>query len=221
MKRSFATQSLVGFVLSLSAVAAAPGCAQDEESPDQTALTTETAALTQGADSGLLQVRCPRDVPAALNPPADATLAAALPAHGVQIYTCAIPATGGAPAWTSKAPHAVLGKGHDVQGIHFAGPSWQANDGSLVTATKVAASPAPDAADIPWLLLQAATHGTTAGAFTPVTWIQRLDTEKGVAPATGCDDAHVGTEVLVPYTTDYFFYRLASGAERIRQCAAR
>lgn len=220
MKRSIATQSLVGFLVSLSAAAVAPGCAQEGESLDQPALAVETAALVQGVD-GLLQANCPPDVPAALNPPADATLAAALPAQGVQIYTCAIPATGGAPAWTLKAPHAVLGKkNHDVQAIHFAGPSWQATDGSLVTATRAAASPAPDAADIPWLLLKAATH-VGAGAFAPVTWIQRLATEKGPAPATGCDDAHLGTEVLVPYAADYFFYRPSTDGERIQQCAAR
>ena len=222
MKRSIATQSLVGFLVSMSAAAAAPGCAQEEESSEQPAVTAQTAALVEGADSsGLLQAHCPPDVPAALNPPADATLAAALPAQGVQIYTCAIPATGGAPAWTLKAPHAVLGKkNHDVQAIHFAGPSWQATDGSLVTATRAASSPAPDAADIPWLLLKAATH-VGAGAFTPVTWIQRLATEKGPAPATGCDDAHLGTEVLVPYAADYFFYRPSMDGERIQQCAAR
>ena len=204
MKRSIATQSLVGFLVSLSAAAVAPGCAQEGESLDQPALAVETAALVQGVD-GLLQANCPPDVPAAL----------------VQIYTCAIPATGGAPAWTLKAPHAVLGKkNHDVQAIHFAGPSWQATDGSLVTATRAAASPAPDAADIPWLLLKATTH-VGAGAFAPVTWIQRLATEKGPAPATGCDDAHLGTEVLVPYAADYFFDRPSTDGERIQQCAAR
>ena len=204
MKRSIATQSLVGFLVSLSAAAVAPGCAQEGESLDQPALAVETAALVQGVD-GLLQANCPPDVPAAL----------------VQIYTCAIPATGGAPAWTLKAPHAVLGKkNHDVQAIHFAGPSWQATDGSLVTATRAAASPAPDAADIPWLLLKATTH-VGAGAFAPVTWIQRLATEKGPAPATGCDVAHLGTEVLVPYAADYFFDRPSTDGERIQQCAAR
>jgi len=217
MKRPIATQkSIVGFALALSAAAVAPGCAQDGEPADPA--TVETATLTDS--NALLQAHCPHDVPAALNPPVDATLAAALPARGVQIYTCAIPAAGGAPAWTLKAPHAVLGKGHDVEAIHFAGPSWQANDGSLVTATRVASAPAPDTTDIPWLLLQAATH-TGAGVFTPVTLIQRLATEKGVAPATGCDDAHVGAEVLVPYAADYFFYRTAADGERIRQCATR
>ena len=84
----------------------------------------------------------------------------------------------------------------------------------------MASSPAPDTTDIPWLLLQAATH-VGAGAFAPVTFIQRLSTEKGPAPATGCDAAHVGTEVLVPYAADYFFYRPSSAGERIRQCATR
>ena len=220
-KRSIARQSSVGFVLALGAAAAAAGCAEDGQPPAQPALgALETSPLVESDAGGLLQVRCPHDVPAALNPPVDATLAASLPAHGVQIYTCAIPSAGGAPVWTLKAPHAVLGKGHDVQAIHFGGPSWQATDGSVVTATKVAASPAPDATDIPWLLLQAATH-TGAGVFAQVTWIQRLDTETGVAPATGCDDAHVNAEVLAPYAADYFFYRASSAGERVRQCATR
>jgi hypothetical protein len=222
MKRSIAMKSMFAFVAALSAAATAPGCAQDGATADQPPLSAvETAALIEAEDAGKsLQARCPDEVPAALNPPADATLAAAFPAHGVQIYTCAIPAAGGAPAWTLKAPHAVLGKGHDVRAIHFAGPSWQATDGSLVTAAKKASSAAPVATDIPWLLLQAATH-TGPGAFAPVTWIQRLATENGAAPATGCDDAHVGAEVLTPYAADYFFYRTASAGERIRQCAAQ
>ena len=114
----------------------------------------------------------------------------------------------------------MLGKGHDVQAIHFGGPSWQATDGSVVTATKDAATPAPDPTDEPMHQLQAATH-TSAGVFAQVTWIQRLDTETGVAPATGCDEAHVNTEVLAPYAADYFFYRASSAGERIRQCAAQ
>ncbi|HEY7371119.1 MAG TPA: DUF3455 domain-containing protein [Polyangia bacterium] len=222
MKRSIGMQSIFGFVLAVGATAAAPGCGQAEE-PE---VATESAALDQSAANGnsnandLLQARCPHDVPAALNPPADATLAAAFPARGVQIYTCAVPAAGGAPAWTLKAPHALLGKGRDVQAIHFGGPSWEANDGSVVTAAKIASAAAPDATDIPWLLLQAATH-TGAGLFADVTFIQRLATENGAAPATGCDDAHVGAETLASYGADYFFYRTAAAGERIRQCAAK
>ncbi len=40
------------------------------------------------------------------------------------------------------------------------------------------------------------------------TFIQRVNTSGGVAPATGCTQAsNIGVMVLVPYTTDYYFYR--------------
>jgi len=221
MKRSIVEQSIVGLMAALGAAAVAPGCALDQ--PDDTTASAQAAldGTGRGDDmSARLQARCPHDTPAALNPPADATLAAVLPARGVQIYTCAAPAAGGAPAWTLKAPHAVLGKDGDVQAIHFAGPSWQALDGSIVTGAKVAAAAAPDGTSIPWLLLQGTTH-TGAGSFAGITWIQRLDTENGAAPATGCDDAHVGAQVLAAYGADYFLYRAAVDGERIQQCAAR
>ena len=170
-------------------------------------------------DREIGHVRCPFDVPATLNPPADATLQSAFAARGVQIYTCAAPAAGGAPAWTLKAPHAVLFKGFETAAIHFAGPSWQALDGSLVTGTRTAADPGPDPTAIPWLLLQAATN-VGPGVFADVTWIQRLDTEGGAAPATGCDGTHLGAQVLVSYRASYFFSRAAVAGEKVRQCAA-
>jgi hypothetical protein len=44
--------------------------------------------------------------------------------------------------------------------------------------------------------------------LTPTTFIQRLSTSEGVAPATGCSQStNVGATALVPYTTDYFFYK--------------
>jgi len=219
MKRangSIGKHSIVGFMVALGATAAAPGCAPDQPGD----ATTSSQAALDDNNSARLEAQCPPSLPAALNPPADATLAAVLPARGVQIYNCAVPAAGGAPAWTLKAPHAVLGKDKDVQAIHFAGPSWQALDGSIVTGARVASSPAPDGTSIAWLLLQASGH-TGAGSFANVTWIQRLDTENGAAPATGCDDAHVGAQVLSAYAADYFLYRPATDGERLQQCAAR
>ena len=161
--------------------------------------------------------RCPRPMPAGLNPPAGATLEASMTARGVQIYVCATPVAGGAAAWTLKAPHAVLGRGRDTDAIHFAGPSWQALDGSLVTGAKLAAA-TPDPTAIPWLLLQAATN-VGPGLFGDVTFIQRLDTVGGLAPSAGCDDGHLAAVVLVPYRASYFFYHATADA-RVRQCAA-
>jgi hypothetical protein len=221
VNRSIGKYGIVGFMVALGATAAAPGCAPDQPEDATASAQAALEGTGRGDDvSARLQAQCPPDLPAALNPPADATLSAVLPARGVQIYTCAVPPAGGAPAWTLKAPHAVLGKEKDVQAIHFAGPSWQALDGSIVTAARVASAPAPDGTSIAWLLLQAATH-TGAGTFANVTWIQRLDTENGAAPASGCDDAHVGAQVLAAYAADYFIYRTATGGERIQQCTAR
>jgi hypothetical protein len=67
-----------------------------------------------------------------------------------------------------------------------------------------------EAGAIPWLLLEAAgtDGGTVRGKLARTTFIQRLNTSGGVAPSTGCSDAsQIGTVALVPYTTDYFFYR--------------
>jgi hypothetical protein len=64
---------------------------------------------------------------------------------------------------------------------------------------------APKAGAIPWLLLKAKSH-EGAGTFGRVLYIQRVDTEGGVAPVTGCDQAHFNNEVRVDYRADYYFY---------------
>ena len=44
--------------------------------------------------------------------------------------------------------------------------------------------------------------------MTHTTFIQRLQTTAGTAPASGCSvAADVGKQVLVPYTADYYFFR--------------
>ena len=171
-------------------------------------------------DDGIGHVRCPFDVPATLNPPADATLWIAFAARGVQIYTCAAPAAGGAPAWTLKAPHAVLFKGFDTAVIHFAGPSWQANDGSLVTGARSASDPGPDPTAIPWLLLKAATNVGPGSSPTPPGF--SASTPRAASrrrPAA--TPLHLGAQVLVPYRANYFFYHAAIPGQKVRQCAAR
>lgn len=64
---------------------------------------------------------------------------------------------------------------------------------------------------IPWLRLQVvgSQSGPTGGsALTGTTFIQRLNTAGGLAPATGCAAAaDVAKKALVPYEADYFFYR--------------
>jgi hypothetical protein len=124
---------------------------------------------------------------------------------GVQIYTCKA-AAAGTFAWTLKAPEASLSdaKGN-VIGKHFAGPSWQASDGSTVVGEALNASPSPDAGAIPWLVVRAKSHAGD-GAMSKVAYVVRTRTEGGAAPATGCDAGHADAEVRVPYSAVYIFF---------------
>jgi hypothetical protein len=144
------------------------------------------------------------EVPAAIRVPAGAKLVETLHATGAQVYGCA--ATDGKFGWTLKRPDAKLtdAKGA-AAGTHGAGPSWTAKDGSTVNGAKVAQADAPVADAVPWLLLKA-TSTAGKGQFSQVTFIQRLGTKGGKAPATGCDAAHGGTELRVDYSADYYFY---------------
>jgi hypothetical protein len=141
--------------------------------------------------------------------PAGNRLAFHLDAVGVQIYSCN--AAGSGYAWTFVAPSANLyHRGGDVVAIHYKGPTWQwLEDGSTVVGAKLAAF-TPDPTAIPWLLLGAASH-TGDGRMSKVSYVQRLETTAGLAPATGCDASAVGTTANSPYTATYFFYKPSEG----------
>jgi hypothetical protein len=96
--------------------------------------------------------------------------------------------------------------------------TWQSSlDSSKVWAQKVNAVP-PDPntpactnkGAIACVLLQAigTEQGPAGGKFlAQTTFIQRLNTKGGSAPADGCSVAgDVGKQALVPYSADYFFY---------------
>jgi len=196
--------------LPTAAAAAAPAAAAP-------AAATPAAAAPKAASKHKPPMRpCPPHVPEELNPPADVTLALALPASGVQSYACAVEKPGAAPDWAPKGPHALLSEGSSVVGIHFGGPSWQGLDGSLVKGTKMASAPAPDKSAVVWLLLSGAATGE--GMFGKITHIQRLETVGGKPPQAGCDANHLDTKVLVPYRSNYFFYRQSEPGETVRQC---
>ena len=121
-------------------------------------------------------------------------------AEGVQIW-----GWNGA-SWVFLRPEAVLYAGAEadgIVGIHCAGPTWESASGSFVVGMlDKRATPDPDA--IPWLLLKAV-DSDGPGIFDGVTYIQRVNTFGGIAPAAPGD--FPGEEARVPYTADYFFYR--------------
>jgi hypothetical protein len=143
-------------------------------------------------------------VPKALRPPKGEALILHLHGKGKQVYVCQN--ASGAYAWKLKAPEASLfGESGEPAGQHFAGPAWEANDGSRVSGKMRASLPSGKADAIPWLLLQAASHSGT-GIMTRVLSIQRLDTKGGVAPDGGCDAAREKEETAVGYEASYYFY---------------
>ena len=90
--------------------------------------------------------------------------------------------------------------------------TWQhSGDTSTVWAAAIANSTdssfvAPGA--IPWLLLRVVGSEGSGGKLTATTYIQRVNTAGGIAPVTGCKSAKdTGKKALVPYSTDYVFYR--------------
>ncbi|HEY3035001.1 MAG TPA: DUF3455 domain-containing protein [Streptosporangiaceae bacterium] len=145
-----------------------------------------------------------RSVPPAIEVPPGQVLTGDFHAAGVQVYRCA------AGAWTFVEPAAnLLGwtkrPGHVATTVHFRGPSWEStDDGSLVEARVIASSPVPGS--IPQLLLQA-TVNRGDGVFGHVSYVQRLATRGGAAPAGACTD---GQTTGVRYRAEYRFFTPAS-----------
>ena len=145
------------------------------------------------------------EAPEALRPPASQTLVLAARADGVQIYECTANAAG-RYEWVLKAPEADLfdDTGRKV-GKHYAGPTWEALDGSKVVGEVKARDDGPDKNAIPWLLLIAKSNSPT-GALSQIRSIQRLQTSAGKAPSTPCDRANAQQVARVPYKANYYFY---------------
>jgi hypothetical protein len=95
--------------------------------------------------------------------------------------------------------------------------AWQARDSSTVWAKVHQPDGAliVDESAIAWLLLDVTgtQDGPTGGhTLSDTTFIQRLNTTGGLAPATGCTSlTDVGNQAFVPYTADYVFYRKQHG----------
>jgi len=86
---------------------------------------------------------------------------------------------------------------------HYAGPTWEAPDGSKIVGKILASEPAPQTGAIPWLLLSAESSGS--GVLGGARFVQRVNTFGGVGPTGACPTA--GTEWRVDYTADYIFYK--------------
>jgi len=149
----------------------------------------------------------PPTVPEAIAVPAGSVLLFSRHAKGAQTYECQN------GEWAFRAPRALLfdPQSHRPTGIHYGGidrgltpgPWWESlRDSSRIRAGKALSAPSPNANSIPLLRLEVLER-QGSGVFSPVSYIQRLNTVGGVGPTGLCQP---GAQRWVPYTADYYFY---------------
>ena len=109
--------------------------------------------------------------------------------------------------WVFVGPDAkLMDRAGKPVGTYYGPPAtWQATDGSKITGTQVAVSPAATGA-IPLQLVKA-NPAMGEGAMKGLAYIQRVATVGGVAPAKPCSAATVRSKEVVNYQADYIFYR--------------
>jgi hypothetical protein len=169
------------------------------------------AAATLAACSGMPgRPMAPYDqaaLPEAVKVPAGHRVAMETVGIGEITYECRDRAQGGGQEWVFVGPDARLEDRSGRRVGRYYGPpaTWESDDGSKLTATQVAVVPA-GSGNIPLQLVKA-NPATGAGAMAGVTYVQRVATRGGTAPAAACDAASRGRRETVRYQADYIFYR--------------
>jgi len=163
-------------------------------------ITKKTALaflLLSGAILSLKAAETP--IPAALAAPGE-TVVLSVHAEGAQVYDCKAGADGKL-MWSFREPIATLLVDGKTIGHHYAGPSWEYNDGSIAVGKVSASVPGATANDIPWLKVDVTSrHGS--GILADVTTVERINTKGGKRDGT-CDVA--GSFLSVPYSAEYVF----------------
>ena len=143
-------------------------------------------------------------------------------AVGSQNYVCQPDASLGRVNWTLFTPEATLfGEQNDQLITHFFSPNpaegvtvratWEDSKDTSFVWAKAVASATVNSNAIAWVKLEAV--GTQAGptggtTLSKTTFVQRVNTEGGLPPSTGCDQLKdVGRKFFSPYRADYFFYK--------------
>jgi len=147
-------------------------------------------------------------LPASIQVPAGNKVAWETVGVGEITYECRAKAnTPGEHEWVFVGPDAKLMDRAGKQVGKYYGPpaTWENADGSKVTATQVAVAP-NGSGNIPHQLVKA-NPATGMGAMQGVSYIQRVATQGGVAPAAACGATNMGQKQVVKYQADYIFYR--------------
>ena len=170
-------------------------------------LAAAAAALLSACTAGPMMMKVDNaGLPESVRVPAGQKVTMTTTGVGEITYECREKAAAaGQYEWAFVGPVATLYSGDKRSvGKYYAGPTWEAADGSKVTGKQVAVSPASPG-NIPLQLVKT-DPAMGAGSMTGVTYIQRLNTKGGVAPSAACDAASKGKRQQVAYEADYVFY---------------
>jgi Protein of unknown function (DUF3455) len=169
--------------------------------PRFTLLSLTTSVLTCALNVQIVAAQ--PAAPANLTPEAE-TAQMTYAAVGVQIYECKV--LDGKAAWAFVAPEADLfdASGKRV-GKHYAGPSWESDDGSKIVGTLKARVDSSRPGAIPHLLITTKADAKP-GVFANITSLQRINTLGGVVPTTACTAADAGKQMRVYYSADYKYF---------------
>lgn len=175
------------------------------------ALAASTSLCLAACAGGGMMMSKPYDqamLPPAMHVPAGHKVAMETVGTGDITYECRAKAgTPGAHEWVFVGPNAKLWDRAGKQVGKYYGPpaTWENMDGSRITATQLAVAPA-GAGSIPLQLVKA-NPAMGTGAMTGVTYVQRVATQGGVAPAMACGAGNTGAKQVVKYQADYIFYK--------------
>jgi hypothetical protein len=148
------------------------------------------------------------NLPAAVQVPAGNRVAMETVGVGEITYLCSAKKDmAGQFEWVFVGPDAKLNdRGGKQVGKYYGPPAtWESMDGSKLTATQLAVAP-NGSGNIPSQLVKA-NPAMGSGAMSGVSYIQRVDTRGGVAPAMACAAGNAGAKQVVQYQADYIFYK--------------
>lgn len=109
--------------------------------------------------------------------------------------------------WVFVGPDAkLMDRAGKTIGKYYGPPAtWESNDGSKLTGAQVAVSP-NGAGNIPLQLVKG-NPSTGMGGMQDISYIQRVSTKGGTAPAMPCAQPQVGQKQVVGYQADYIFWK--------------
>ena len=180
------------------------------ESPlmSRLAVTAAALGLTACASMGNAPVFSQASLPDAVKVPTGHAVMMETAAAGDITYECRVKAAmPGQFEWVFVGPDAGLkDRSGQMAGKYYGPPAtWESKDGSKVTGTQVAVAPASPGS-IPLQLVKA-NPAMGSGVMQGVSYIQRVNTQGGVAPTAPCTAPATGQKQVVKYQADYIFWR--------------